>query len=35
MKFQATKLSFSIFSVSPKVRIEHYNFQATTGRSDP
>src|SRR6218665_2613321 len=31
MKFQATKLSFSIFSVSPKVAIEHYNSQATSG----
>ena len=29
-KFPATKLSFSIFSVSPKVRIEHYSSQATT-----
>src|SRR6218665_2734785 len=28
-KFQDIKLSFSIFSVSPKVRIEHYNSKAT------
>src|SRR6218665_3580815 len=30
-QFQAIKLSFSIFSVSPKVRIEYYNSQATNG----
>ena len=29
-KFQDIKLSFSIFSVSLKVRIEHYNSPATT-----
>jgi len=28
-KFQDIKLSFSIFSVSPKARKEHYNSQAT------
>src|SRR6218665_150836 len=28
-KFQDTKLSFSIFSISQKVHIEHYNSQAT------
>src|SRR6218665_290098 len=28
-KFQGIKLSFLIFSVSPKMRIEHYNSQAT------
>ena len=29
MKFQAARLSSSIFSVSQKMRLEHYNSQAT------